>query len=72
MYIDEYILFQRLSQSKAKFDSQLEGKNKELQESNFNYNKIVDNQRKYFKALKDFQEECDINEELSRQLEEMS
>ncbi|MAJ97026.1 MAG: hypothetical protein CMI56_00230 [Parcubacteria group bacterium] len=58
--------------SKAKVDGQLEVKNKELQESNANYNKIVDNQRKYFKALKDFQEECDLNEELSRRLEQSS
>ena len=54
--------------SKDKVDSQLEKKNRELQESSSNYNKIVDSQRRYFKALKDFQEECDLNEEISREI----
>ena len=57
--------------SKEKVDAQVDKKNKELQESSTNYNKVVDNQRKYFKALKDFQEECDLNEELMQEMQKL-
>lgn len=39
-----------------------------LQASQTEHQSLTDQERKYFKAVKDFQEECDINEQLSRQL----
>lgn len=39
-----------------------------LQASQTEHQSLTDQERKYFKAVKDFQEECDINEQLSKQL----
>ena len=41
----------------------------EHEESQKKYQTFVDEQRSYFKAVKDFQTECDKNEVLSDQLE---
>ena len=34
------------------------------------YQKLIEKQRRYFKAVKEFQEECDRNEKLSDMLEQ--
>jgi hypothetical protein len=52
----------KLQQEQAKQSLQVQEKNKEKQLSA--YNDLIEKQRNYFKALKEFQEECNKNEKL--------
>ncbi len=54
--------------SKAKV---LETKASRLDQLKAEYQSLLDEQRKYFKAVKDFQEECNKNELLSSKLAEL-
>ncbi len=49
----------------------LKGKEKTLDELKSNHQNLVDEQRRYFKAVKDFQEECNKNEWLSNKLQSL-
>lgn len=49
----------------------LKGKEKTLEELKSNHQNLVDEQRRYFKAVKDFQEECNKNEWLTNKLQSL-
>lgn len=72
---DEFIgEIQRIEGGLKQMHEKLEDKkitaNRENEISQNNYQKFVDEQRAYFKAVKDFQLECDKNEMLTERLEE--
>ena len=72
---DEFIgEIQRIEGGLKQMQEKLEEKkitaNSENEISQNNYQKFVDEQRAYFKAVKDFQLECDKNEMLTERLEE--
>ncbi len=52
-------------------ESILKGKEKTLEELKSNHQNLVDEQRRYFKAVKDFQEECNKNEWLMNKLQSL-
>ena len=43
-----------------------------LESLSTNHQNLVDEQRRYFKAVKDFQEECNKNEVFTAKLEQIS
>lgn len=61
-------LQKNLSQMNGKKDAAVADRDRKQDE----YAKLVVRQRKYFKAVKDFQEECDRNELLAEKLERKS
>jgi hypothetical protein len=71
---DEFIIeIQRIDDGLKKMQNEKEKKKiniiNENEESQNKYQKFVDEQRAYFKAVKDFQQECDKNEILTERLE---
>jgi len=48
------------------------GKDQMVEESKGIYQRLVDEQRKYFKTVKDFQDECNKNDWLVSKLEQLS
>ncbi len=61
---------QTLAQKKKQQEGNLEGIKKEVDSLAEKHQVIIDKQRRYFKAVRSFQEACDENERLSNLAEE--
>lgn len=58
--------------SLRKQESQLESKDRQVDELKTVHQSLVDEQRKYFKAVKEFQDECNKNDWLMAKLEQLT
>jgi len=66
------LMMEGVELSKVEADSQLSEVKMEEEMLVSKYNKLMEGQRAYFKAVKEFQEECTLNEKLSAAVEQMS
>jgi len=64
-------IIKSVEDSLVKQNKTLDSKRSETMQKENEYMNIVDEQRKYFKAVKDFQDECQKNEMLSTKLEDL-
>eukprot|EP00479_Gromia_sphaerica_P006336 TRINITY_DN175_c0_g1_i4.p1 TRINITY_DN175_c0_g1~~TRINITY_DN175_c0_g1_i4.p1 ORF type:complete len:108 (+),score=20.43 TRINITY_DN175_c0_g1_i4:91-414(+) len=60
-----------VSQSSEKVSEKLEASKAKLDQHNDKMQKLIEKQRKYYKAVKDFQEECNRNEQLEDRIDRL-
>jgi hypothetical protein len=71
-YLQQFeMIVKGVEQSAVRQESSLEQKTLRVEELKGRNQKLIDEQRQYFKAVKDFQEECNKNEWLTTKLEQM-
>tara|TARA_B110000971_G_scaffold198283_1_gene214778 strand:+ start:158 stop:361 length:204 start_codon:yes stop_codon:yes gene_type:complete len=65
------MIIKSVEESLAKQNTTLEKKRGEASKREGEYMTVVEEQRRYFKAVKDFQDECNKNEMLSERVENL-